>query len=173
MKKIIVISGKQYSGKDTLAALLLNDLADFVRVGIGDAIKYEYAKKNGVTFDEIVENKHLYRSGLIELGNYGRSIDPDYWLKSIVGMKENVIVPDVRVEHEVELFKSYGAYSIRVEATYENRSKRAIITNADDLTETALDDYKGWDAIIDNNSDFSNLEKQEKDLLIKIMKFFS
>ncbi len=173
MKKIIVISGKQYSGKDTLAALLLSDLADFVRVGIGDAIKYEYAKKNGVTFDEIVENKHLYRSGLIELGNYGRSIDPDYWLKSIVGMKENVIVPDVRVEHEVELFKSYGAYSIRVEATYENRSKRAIITNADDLTETALDDYKGWDAIIDNNSDFSNLEKQEKDLLIKIKKFFS
>ena len=69
MKKIIVISGKQYSGKDTLAALLLNDLADFVRVGIGDAIKYEYAKKNGVTFDEIVENKHLYRSVLIELGN--------------------------------------------------------------------------------------------------------
>lgn len=173
MKKIIVISGKQYSGKDTLAALLLNDLADFVRVGIGDAIKHEYAKKNGVTFDEIVENKHLYRSGLIELGNYGRSIDPDYWLKSIVGMKENVIVPDVRVEHEVELFKSYGAYSIRVEATYENRSKRAIITNADDPTETALDDYKGWDAIIDNNSDFSNLEKQEKDLLIKIKKFFS
>ena len=173
MKKIIVISGKQYSGKDTLAALLLNDLADFVRVGIGDAIKYEYAKKNGVTFDEIVENKHLYRSGLIELGNYGRSIDPDYWLKSIVGMKENVIVPDVRVEHEVELFKSYGAYSIRVEATYENRSKRAVITNADDPTETALDDYKGWDAIIDNNSDFSNLEKQEKDLLIKIKKFFS
>ena len=173
MKKIIVISGKQYSGKDTLAALLLNDLADFVRVGIGDAIKYEYAKKNGVTFDEIVKNKHLYRSGLIELGNYGRSIDPDYWLKSIVEMKENVIVPDVRVEHEVELFKSYGAYSIRVEASYENRSKRAVITNADDPTETALDDYKGWDAIIDNNSDFSNLEKQEKDLLIKIKKFFS
>lgn len=173
MKKIIVISGKQYSGKDTLAALLLSDLTDFVRVGIGDAIKYEYAKKNGVTFDEIVKNKHLYRSGLIELGNYGRSIDPDYWLKSIVEMKENVIVPDVRVEHEVQLFKSYGAYSIRVEASYENRSKRAVITNADDPTETALDDYKGWDAVVDNNSDFSNLEKQEKDLLIKIKKFFS
>ena len=152
MKKIIVISGKQYSGKDTLAALLLSDLTDFVRVGIGDAIKYEYAKKNGVTFDEIVKNKHLYRSGLIELGNYGRSIDPDYWL---------------------ELFKSYGAYSIRVEASYENRSKRAVITNADDPTETALDSFDGWDAVVDNNSDFSNLEKQEKDLLIKIKKFFS
>lgn len=173
MKKIIVISGKQYSGKDTLAALLLNDLTNFVRVGIGDAIKYEYAKKNGITFDEIAKNKHLYRSGLIELGNYGRSIDPDYWLKSIVEMKENVIVPDVRVEHEVELFKSYGAYSIRVEASYENRSKRAVITNADDPTETALDDYKSWDAVVDNNSDFSNLEKQENDLLIKIEKFFS
>lgn len=173
MKKIIVISGKQYSGKDTLAALLLSDLTDFVRVGIGDAIKYEYAKKNGVTFDEIVKNKHLYRSGLIELGNYGRSIDPDYWLKSIVEMKENVIVPDVRVEHEVQLFKSYGAYSIRVEATYENRSKRAVITNADDPTETALDSFDGWDAVVDNNSDFFNLEKQEKDLLIKIKKFFS
>ena len=53
MKKIIVISGKQYSGKDTLAKLLLQYLDGFTRVGIGDAIKIEYGKQKGLSFDEI------------------------------------------------------------------------------------------------------------------------
>ena len=39
MNKIIVISGKQYSGKDTFAKILLQKLDGFKRVGIGDAIK--------------------------------------------------------------------------------------------------------------------------------------
>ena len=46
MKNIIVISGKQYSGKDTLAKILLEKLPDFKRIGIGDAIKIEYGKRN-------------------------------------------------------------------------------------------------------------------------------
>lgn len=173
MKKIIVISGKQYSGKDTLAKLLLNDMLDFKRVGIGDAIKIAYGKQHALSFDEIEKNKHLYRDGLIKLGNEGRKKHPDYWLRSIIELPENIIVPDVRVEHEIELFKSYGAYSIRVDANFENRSKRAVITNADDITETALDDYKAWDAVVDNNSDFENLKKQEKTLLLKIKEFFN
>ena len=60
MKKIIAISGKQYSGKDTLAKLLLDDLEGFVRVGIGDAIKIKYAQEKNITFEE-VEKKAHYR----------------------------------------------------------------------------------------------------------------
>ena len=169
MKKMIVISGKQYCGKDTLAKLLLEELKDFKRVGIGDAIKLRYANENHLTFDEIEKNKHLYRADLIKLGNWGRAQDPDYWLKSIIEMKENVIVPDVRVEHEIVLFKVQGAFAVRVEASFENRSKRATITNANDETETALDNYNGWDAIVDNNSDYKNL-KNEADKLISILR---
>lgn len=173
MKKIIVISGKQYSGKDTLAKLLLEDLPDFKRVGIGDAIKLAYGREYNLSFEEIEKNKHLYREDLIKLGNKGRSIDPDYWLKSIIDMENNVIVPDVRVEHEAELFRNSGAFLIRVEASYENRSKRAVITNADDPTETALDNYKNWNAVIDNNSDYAHLKFQEQALLPQIKEFFN
>ena len=170
MKKIIVISGKQYSGKDTLAKLLLDDLEGFVRVGIGDAIKIKYAQEKNITFEEVEKNKHLYRADLINLGNWGRAQDEDYWLKSLINMKENIIVPDIRVVHEIELFKSCGAFCVRVEASLENRAKRAIITNANDKTETALDDYNKWDFIIDNNSDYENLKRQEGELVATLRK---
>lgn len=43
--KIIILSGKQYSGKDTVAKILLQNLTDFKRIGLGDAIKIEYSEK--------------------------------------------------------------------------------------------------------------------------------
>ena len=170
MKKIIIISGKQYSGKDTLAKILLDKMPNFKRIGIGDAIKIEYGKQKGLTFEQIEMHKHLYRNDLIALGNWGREIDPDYWLKNISNMDE-IIIPDVRVEHEVEFFKSQGAYLIRVESSYENRSKRGIITNDNDLTETALDDYKNWNIIIENNSDYKNLIQKADEICLSFQKF--
>ncbi len=169
MNKIIVISGKQYSGKDTLAKLLLADLGDFVRVGIGDAIKIQYAREHNLTFEEVEKNKHIYRSALIELGNWGRSQDCDFWLKSIVNMPDNIIVPDVRLIHEIVVFKSFNAFCVRVEADFEHRSKRAVITNENDLTETELDNYKNWDFTVDNNSDLEHL-KEQKDRLLAILR---
>ncbi|MBR1616902.1 hypothetical protein IJ670_02005, partial [bacterium] len=84
MKKIIVISGKQYSGKDTLCKILLEKMPTFKRIGIADAIKLKYASQKGLTFEEIEKNKHLYRKDLIELGNWGRNQDKDYWLLDII-----------------------------------------------------------------------------------------
>lgn len=165
MKKIIVISGKQYSGKDTLAKILLEKMPDFKRVGIGDAIKLEYGRKNNLTFDEIESKKHLYRSDLIELGNWGRKQDDNYWLKRIVDM-DKIIVPDVRVEFELNFFKKMGAYLIRVESSVENRAKRGILTNADDNTETALDNYLNWNVVVENNSTYQALI-DNADMVIK------
>lgn len=166
MNKIIVISGKQYSGKDTFAKILLEKLDGFKRVGIGDAIKIQYGRDNGLSFDEIELNKHLYRADLIELGNYGRSIDGDYWLKNLADM-DKIIVPDVRVEHELNFFKSRGAFLLRVESNLQNRSKRGILINADDDTETALDNYNDWNYVIENNSDLNSLI-EKADTVIKL-----
>jgi hypothetical protein len=63
------------------------------------------------------ENKHLYRNDLIQLGNWGRKKDPDYWLYKLLDEKSDIIVTDIRVEHEIELFKSKGAFLLRVEAS--------------------------------------------------------
>ena len=42
--RIIIFSGKQYSGKDTAAKILMEELKDYKRCAMGDIIKIEYAK---------------------------------------------------------------------------------------------------------------------------------
>ena len=170
MKKIIVISGKQYSGKDTLAKILLEKMPNFKRIGIGDAIKIEYGKRNNLTFEEIESEKHLYRSDLIDLGNWGRAQDPDFWLKNLAGM-DKIIVPDVRVEHELDFFKKMGAFLVRVESSIENRAKRGILTNANDSTETALDNYINWNMVIENNSDYQTLVDKSNEVIKSFLNF--
>ncbi len=154
MKNIIIISGKQYSGKDTLAKILLEKLNSknlgFKRIGIGDAIKIEYGKKNNLSFEEIEKNKHLYRNDLINLGNWGRNKNKNYWLENLSKFNR-IIVPDIRVRDEIEFFKNLKDKNIllvRVNASFEARSKRGIITNSDDNTEIELDNYPDWDIIV-------------------------
>ncbi len=157
MKNIICLSGKQYSGKDTAAKILLEFFPSYKRIGIGDAIKIEFGARNNLSYEEIDSNKGIYRTGLIKLGDEGRKIDPDFWLKKIIEAKENIIVPDVRLIHEAEVFKNAGALLIRVEASYEIRCRRGTITNQNDLTEVELDNYKGFDFTIKNEGDIEEL----------------
>lgn len=165
MTNIIAISGKQYSGKDTLAKILVERLSEYKRVGIGDAIKIEYGKQKGLTFEEIEKDKHLYRKDLIDLGDWGRAQDKMYWLKNLAGMKK-IIVPDMRVVDEAEFFKSVGAILIRVNSTLENRQKRGVVVEGNDSTEIALDNYNNWDFIVENNSTHEDLVNQA-DIIIK------
>lgn len=170
MNNILVISGKQYSGKDTLAKILLEKMNGFKRVGIGDAIKIEYGKQKNLSFEQIEKDKHLYRSDLIELGDWGRAQDPNYWLKKISDM-DKIIVPDIRVEFEANFFKEKGAFLIRVDSSVENRSKRGVLVRADDPTETALDNYKNWDMIIENNSTYEALNQKADKVIEKFNSF--
>ena len=78
--KIIIFSGKQYSGKDTAAKIMLERLTDYRRCAMGDIIKLTYGKEKGLTYEEIEANKAQYRADLIALGNWGWAQDPDYWL---------------------------------------------------------------------------------------------
>ena len=117
--KIIIFSGKQYSGKDTAAKIMLAEMPDYKRCAMGDIIKITYGKEKNLTYEEIEKNKPLYRQDLIDLGNWGRAQDPDYWLKKILEQPGNIIVTDVRVQHEYDVFKNAGAIAIRVEASRE------------------------------------------------------
>lgn len=169
--KIIIISGKQYSGKDTAGKIILELLPDYRRCAMGDIIKLTYGKEKGLTYDEIEKNKPFYRQDLINLGNWGRAQDPDYWLLKILQEEGNIVVTDVRVEHEYKIFKQHGAISIRVEASRQNRlSRGGSLTGEDDVTEVGLDHIKDWDYVVDNNSDYETLKKHIKDVVNDILK---
>lgn len=165
VKKIIVFSGKQFSGKDTVAKILMDVMPEFKRIAMGDAIKAEYSKRTGLSREEIEKNKPLYRADLIKLGDWGRSISPKFWIEKLIEASDNIIVTDVRVPFELEFFKSRGAFCIRVESSKVNRAKRGQIVNENDLTECALDNIKNWDYIIDNNSDYESLVSKTNDLI--------
>lgn len=44
-RRIIIFSGKQYSGKDTVAKIMLSQMPSFKRCAMGDIIKLTYAKE--------------------------------------------------------------------------------------------------------------------------------
>ncbi|MGN1125447.1 MAG: hypothetical protein ACI4SM_04595 [Candidatus Gastranaerophilaceae bacterium] len=163
--KIIIFSGKQYSGKDTLAKILLDNMPDYHRCAMGDIIKLEYGRQHNLTYEEIEKNKPLYRQGLIELGNWGRSQCDDYWLKKIISENGNIMVTDVRVPFEYKTFKDAGAISIRVECSRDIRAKRGTLVGEDDITETGLDNVKDWDYVIVNDSDYKALNEKAKQLI--------
>ena len=159
MKKIIIFSGKQYSGKDTAAKILMEAIPSFKRCAMGDIIKIEYGKQHNLTYEEIEKNKATYRPGLIELGNWGRQQSPDYWIKKIIEQEGNIVVTDVRIKHEYEVFKKAGAISIRVEAERNVREARGgKLIGEEDVTEVDLDNILDWDFVIDNNKDYETLK---------------
>lgn len=158
-KRIIIFSGKQYSGKDTAAKILMEAMPDYRRCAMGDIIKIEYGRQHNLTYEEIEKNKTLYRQGLIDLGNWGRQQSPDYWLEKIIAQEGNIVVTDVRIKHEYEIFKKAGAISIRVEANRDVRESRGgKLIGEDDVTEVDLDNIQDWDFVINNNTDYETLK---------------
>ena len=166
---IITFSGKQYSGKDTAAKILMEAMPEFKRCAMGDIIKIEYGKLNNLTYEEIEANKTQYRQGLIDLGNWGRQQSPDYWLQKIIEKDGNKVVTDVRIKHEYEVFKKAGAITIRVEADREIRESRGgKLVGEDDVTEVDLDNIQDWDFVIDNNKDYETLKTKVLEIVEKL-----
>ena len=163
--KIIIFSGKQYSGKDTLAKILLENMPDYRRCAMGDIIKLEYGRQHGLTYEEIEKNKSQYRQGLIDLGNWGRSQSDDYWIKKIISQDGNIMVTDVRVQFEYETFKNAGAIAIRVECPREIREKRGTLVGENDITEVGLDHITDWNYVIHNDSDLESLKEKAFELI--------
>ena len=167
--KIIIFSGKQYSGKDTAAKILMEAMPEYRRLAMGDIIKVEYAKEHNLTYEEIEANKPKYRQGLIDLGNWGRTQSPDYWLEKIISQPGKIVVTDVRIKHEYEVFKSAGAISIRIEASREIRESRGgKLIGENDVTEVDLDNIQDWDFLIDNNKDYETLKENVLKIVAKI-----
>lgn len=167
--KIIIFSGKQYSGKDTAAKILMEYMPEYKRFAMGDIIKLEYGKLHNITYEEIEANKPKYRQGLIDLGNWGRKQSPDYWIQKIIEQQGNIVVTDVRIKHEYEVFKSAGAISIRIEVDRDLREQRGgKLVGEDDITEIDLDDIRDWDFLIDNNKDYETLKQNIQQIVEKL-----
>lgn len=91
---------------------------------------------------------------------YRRAEDPDYWTKAWGRKIEqydltslNILVDDVRFMNEVNVIRAHGGRLVKIE--------RPGFTGANNhSSETALDGYRAWDAVLDNNGTLEEFRAQ-------------
>lgn len=150
---IIGLSGKRGVGK-TLAADYLVENHNFKKVSFANKLK-EISDSffPGLSKSEkekpFREHSFTPREFMIHLGQFMRFHDPEYWVKSsnISAMRGNVVIDDVRFRNEADYLKELGAKLVRI-----NRFEKLNVygKDLDDPSETDLDNYKGFDFIVED-----------------------
>jgi hypothetical protein len=166
---LIGMIGKKRSGKDSVAAVLVDEY-DFTRYAFADPLK-----EAALALDPFVGNAAGwdYRlSAVVEregweaakerpevrrtLQNYGvaiREIDPDFWLRTtmrrVIEHRGPVVVTDCRFPNEAEAIRSAGGKVVRV-------IRPGLVSTDTHVSETALDDFVA-DAEIINSGTLDDL----------------
>jgi hypothetical protein len=182
MGKIIGIAGKIGSGKDTLADFIIKELElqnkKTERRFFANLLKEMHKQLTGFG-GWTQEEKNVYLDevgftvgeGLQKIGDGLRQLyHPLIWIISALRNLPDdavTIVTDVRYPNEVDYIKQAGGAVIRLEgdpAKIRENSKRDL----NHSSEIALDDYRDWDVLYENNKGFTELENFAK----KIVKVF-
>lgn len=155
---VILISGKAGSGKSTVADYFMERLKELKGVFAYRSLFAFSVKKAAETFfgwDRVKDTKG--RKLLQDIGRIGREYDKDVWVKKMLlnvyntslGIPPNVIViDDWRFPNEAEFLQKEGfrVWKVRV---ISRRVEENIDKN--DISETSLDNYDGFDVEILNN----------------------
>ena len=171
--KLIGISGKKQSGKDTVAdiikCVMLNKGVLCERHGFADALKSEIAEATGLTLAYMEQRKDVFRTIYQWWGtDFRRNLfGKDYWLKLMddyLFQHEDedvlILIPDVRFSNEATHIHKLGGRVIRI----------SRITTADDKhpSETELtDDNFPYNHTIVNDGTLDDLEQNVLKMLNK------
>lgn len=120
----------------------------------------------------LVSNYNLTgREILQKIGeSFRKEISPNIWVNSLFSrydslnyrersgdiIKPNLIITDVRMPNEAQAIKDRGGILIKVDRETGYKDNH--------ISETALDDYDGWDYVIDNNGTLEELINKLEDL---------
>lgn len=167
---IIMICGKARSGKDTLADFLIKNLEHNkpCKVQIGQYIKYYAMKYFGWDGEEETKPRDL----LIHLGTdiIRNKINPNFHINRLIEDLEvlsyfydTFIVSDVRFPVEIEKVKE--KYDNVTTIKIERESEELNESQKNNITETALDNFNGYDFIINNNGTLEELETKALNIL--------
>jgi hypothetical protein len=121
--KLLALSGKKQSGKDTVC-FLLRSLTErpVIRLAFADALKEEAASVLGISVTELDENKERFRPFLQWWGTeWRRANDPRHWVRvveaRIAEMADKdvlVAVTDARFPDEAECIRALGGRVVNV-----------------------------------------------------------
>jgi hypothetical protein len=135
---------------DALRAVALgaDPIIDGPRPGLGVLRLSDVITPNSESWEEAKKAFPEVRRFLQALGTEGvrNNLGSDVWVRALfdhVGLGENVVIPDVRYVNEAEAIKARGGIVVRIDRPGHVASGH--------LSETALADWDGWDAVILNN----------------------
>lgn len=179
--KLIGISGKKRSGKDTLADSLVHDHG-FTRLAFADAMRAAALVVDPIIGHTLVEgdvwvarrlsevvgtagweaakaNPEVRRT-LQHLGSAVRELDPGFWVRITMAqagaVDGPVVITDVRMPNEATAIEAAGGLLVRLE-------RPGLPTEDAHITETALDDWP-FTTTIHNDRDVVHLHAAAADL---------
>ncbi|GAA4359824.1 hypothetical protein GCM10023185_26800 [Hymenobacter saemangeumensis] len=182
MIQLIGLSGKRGSGKDTVAHLLqqLQPERSWQIRSFGDAIKTVCAALAGEDVApyytqegkaELLAVFSRTRGEMLQqVGQALRVWEPNIWVNSFFSRLPEqafVIVPDVRYPSEADPILARGGLMLRVEG--DPLRQRGDGTRDDNHpSETVMDTYPRFDAVIHNAGSMEDLERQVRELLSRL-----
>lgn len=169
----IAIAGPIGAGKDTLGRFLSRYGLGKV-MNIAEGIYKEVADRNGVTVQEVYNNKAQYRLELQDVGASYIKTDPLHWILKMRSKKtrpgydlektprcQRPIITDMRYLHEYAYFKGLGFFMIYITAPSEVLEARTPAPADTRLhgSEQELRGFKScyWDYIVNNEGERAEL----------------
>lgn len=126
-----------------------------------------------VTREQFFEEKTLFTRALLQI--YGtdifcKRIDQDYWAKLVLNKAEKceediTLITDTRFPNELSLLQNSNKFK-----TISIRIDRETGIECDHPSEIALDEFKEWDFIVDNNGDLEQLKSAAETIIDLVMK---
>jgi hypothetical protein len=176
---ILGFSGKCTAGKTTAAEYIKRNYCNVKRFSLANAMKYSIMEDFDLTREQVFKEKDIPimiagkrrppRDLMIAIGNFYRTLDDDYWVRKLWGSikreadeEDLVVIDDVRYPNEANFFTKHGpAEFIRIE--------RPGVPLLDNVSETSLDNFKGFKGYIYNEdslkSFYSSVDLQLQGLL--------
>lgn len=165
MARLIAISGKQLSGKSTLKARLRAELeaagheviersfAVPLKRVVAEVLGLSIADVNAIKSGRDGEDKaERMRRLLQHVGTDSfRAYDDNVWVSAFMRTVDMdrpnavYIVDDARFPNEADTCRAAGGFLVRLDITPEAQAARGLVKNPKHASETALDDYAGFD----------------------------
>lgn len=189
--KVIGISGKMGVGKTTVATMLCKTMkaGNIQRMSFGDLLKSEVSSKFGVPIADCYDGKDKLVERTTEREKVGmprdmtvrellqwygtdvvRARDQNYWIKAMqrhlrLAASTNkiraMIIDDVRFPNEAELVRQWRGLLVRIDP-YPGYEVSAEV--AGHASETALDNYQGFDMVFRPKFGEAELEKVAREI---------
>lgn len=174
--KLILISGKARSGKDTFAKFLDKELTlkgyKVCKLGYGDYIRYYIKKYFGWDGDDDTKPRDLMN--YIGTDIIRKQIDKNFHVNRIMQdikvlsfFFDVAIISDVREPIEIEVPKSTLDDCISVKIVRNNFDNNLSLEQRKAYTETALDSFNDYDYVIENDGTIEELENKASDFINK------